>query len=70
VAIEWADRIPSALPPDHLEIELQRPGAGEHERMRIISASAHGWLAASVLRRWGLCLGVSGAVQLESVACP
>jgi tRNA threonylcarbamoyladenosine biosynthesis protein TsaE len=70
VAIEWADRLPSALPPDRLEIDLARPGAGEDEALRTISVSAHGLLAASVLERWGLCLGIAGTVQLENVACP
>jgi len=68
VAIEWADRMPSALPRDHLEIELAPSDAGEP--IRIISVSAHGLLSLSVLRRWSLCLGVAGTVELESVACP
>lgn len=69
VAVEWADRLLDALPADHLEIELSGPGE-EAERERIISVSAHGMLSASVLRRWCLCLGVAGTVDLESVACP
>ncbi len=69
LAVEWADRIPSALPADRLEIELSLlPAGGEEERS--ISVSAHGLLSASVLRRWSLCLGVSGTVDLENVACP
>ncbi len=72
VAIEWADRIPAALPRDHLAIELLRPQAEDDagERVRYISASAHGLVAVSALRRWRLCLGVAGTVELENVACP
>lgn len=70
IAIEWADRIPSAVPPEHLEVRITRPADGEGESVRIISASAFGLLAESVLRRWALCLGVSGTVELESPACP
>lgn len=69
VAVEWADRLPDALPADRLEIELSGPCEGA-EAERIISVSAHGLLSASVLRRWSLCLGVSGTVELENVACP
>lgn len=69
LAVEWADRIPSALPSDRLEIELSLPSAGG-EAERSIAVSAHGLLSASVLRRWSLCLGVSGTVELENVACP
>ncbi|MCC6641145.1 MAG: tRNA (adenosine(37)-N6)-threonylcarbamoyltransferase complex ATPase subunit type 1 TsaE [Deltaproteobacteria bacterium] len=69
VAIEWADRIPEALPADRLEIELSGPCA-EAQGERTISVSAHGLLSASVLRRWSLCLGIAGTVELENVACP
>lgn len=71
VAIEWADRMPQALPSDRLEIALSGPCvAGEAERE--ISVAATGLVAESVLRRWGLCLGVSGTVELEmeNQACP
>ena len=70
VAIEWADRIPSALPPDHLEIELSGPVPSGNEAERFISVLAHGLLSASVLRRWRLCLGVSGTVEVENLECP
>lgn len=70
VVIEWADRMPEALPADRLEIELSPPSPGAGEFERFISVSAHGLLSASVLRRWSLCLGISGTVELENVACP
>jgi tRNA threonylcarbamoyladenosine biosynthesis protein TsaE len=72
VAIEWADRIPSAFPADHLAIELSQGQATDDgsDRVRYIFASAHGLAAASVLQRWALCLGVAGTVELENVACP
>lgn len=69
VAIEWADRMPQALPQDRLEIELSAPDVAG-EAVRVISVLATGLVAESVLRRWGLCLGVAGTVELESVACP
>lgn len=69
VAIEWADRVPEALPSDRIEISLSGPFAAG-EAIREISATATGLVAESVLKRWGLCLGVAGTVELENVACP
>lgn len=34
VAVEWADRIPEALPPDHLEVALRRQGGERELRVR------------------------------------
>jgi tRNA threonylcarbamoyladenosine biosynthesis protein TsaE len=77
VAIEWADRIPAALPADHLAIALSHPTDEGHDpasqamtNVREISVSAHGLVARSVLQRWGLCLGIAGTVRVENVACP
>jgi tRNA threonylcarbamoyladenosine biosynthesis protein TsaE len=69
VAIEWADRLPDALPSDRLEIDLAA-SVELGEKVREISVVATGLVAESVMRRWGLCLGVAGTVELENVACP
>lgn len=68
VAIEWADRIPEALPADHLEITLAR--TVDEDAAREVVAAAFGWRTQSVLRRWGLSLDVAGTVALETVPCP
>ncbi|MEN8181789.1 MAG: tRNA (adenosine(37)-N6)-threonylcarbamoyltransferase complex ATPase subunit type 1 TsaE [Myxococcota bacterium] len=48
VAVEWADRLPQALPAGRLEIRLSRPGA---EGVREIRFSATGDTAIRVLAR-------------------
>jgi len=50
VAVEWADRMPSALPSDRLVVELQRDPADELARRG--KASAHGAVSARVLESW------------------
>ena len=52
VAVEWADRLPEALPADHLAIRIGRPeGAGSAEH-RTLDALASGDVAEAVLERW------------------
>lgn len=70
VAIEWADRLASALPAEHLAIALSSGTAEGETSVREIRAEARGAAAAALLRRWRLCLGISGTVEAESVACP
>ena len=45
-AIEWADRVPEALPADHLEVRLEVAG----ERVRRLDFTAHGPRSARLLR--------------------
>jgi tRNA threonylcarbamoyladenosine biosynthesis protein TsaE len=50
VVVEWADRFPDALPPDHLAVRFARePGEGSR---RWLSAVASGPAAESLLARW------------------
>ena len=47
-ALEWADRFPSLLPADHLEVRLVADGP----RRRRLAAIAHGPRAAALLTAW------------------
>ena len=48
--VEWADRLPDALPRDHLEVRLDRaPGPPE---ARELAVRAHGPAAEALLARW------------------
>lgn len=48
--VEWADRLPEELPPDHLEVRFSRePGRPEE---RLLEARAHGPASAALLARW------------------
>lgn len=49
LAVEWADRLPDALPADRLEIALER---GSDPDVRDLTATAHGPHAARLLGRW------------------
>jgi tRNA threonylcarbamoyladenosine biosynthesis protein TsaE len=51
VAVEWADRLPQALPDDRLNVGLSRPAGGESSG-REISLQADGPIARGVLARW------------------
>jgi tRNA threonylcarbamoyladenosine biosynthesis protein TsaE len=59
LAIEWADRLPAALPPDRLEVRIA-PASGGPATHREIFAVALGPAAAQALARWRAALG-SGA---------
>ena len=50
VVVEWGDRFPEALPPDHLRIELAR--VPDRDSQRQLSAVASGPAAEAVLARW------------------
>jgi len=61
LAVEWADRFPTALPPDRLEVTLAHPGLATDPEVgeptapatsRQITASASGAVAGGVLARW------------------
>jgi tRNA threonylcarbamoyladenosine biosynthesis protein TsaE len=60
LAVEWADRFPEALPPERLEVRIERArgGAGTH---REISAVALGAAAERVRARWSAGLGRGGS---------
>jgi len=49
VAVEWADRMPAALPGDRIEVRIERGGAAE---ARELSARATGPLASRVVAEW------------------
>lgn len=51
VAVEWADRFPSLLPADRLEIEIGRSGAGAPDD-RDIETRATGSSAQKVISEW------------------
>jgi tRNA threonylcarbamoyladenosine biosynthesis protein TsaE len=51
VAVEWADRLPEALPADRLEISLSREPDGEASG-REIALRAEGPISRGVLARW------------------
>lgn len=50
VAVEWADRFPSLLPSDRLEIEIGRSGAAPDERALTVRAT--GPSAHEVVSEW------------------
>ena len=52
VAVEWADRLPGALPADRLELRLARPDAARAPSRRVIEAEARGPVAEAALARW------------------
>jgi tRNA threonylcarbamoyladenosine biosynthesis protein TsaE len=68
LAIEWGDRFPRALPPDHIELRIERPAASFSERVesdssrgeesadqsstREFTATARGPRAEKIVRRW------------------
>lgn len=62
LAVEWADRLPAALPADRLEVNLERQSAST----RRLEARARGAGAEALLERWRNLLLEAG-VALE---CP
>jgi len=59
LAVEWADRLPQALPRDRLEVRIER-GAGAEATHREIFAVALGPAAAELLARWSAARGTGG----------
>ncbi len=51
VAVEWADRLPEALPADRLDVRLSRE-AGAEASAREIAFRAEGPVSRGVLARW------------------
>ncbi len=56
VAVEWADRLPEALPADRLELRLSRPDAETSAESRTLHAKALGAQAEAALARWSASL--------------
>jgi tRNA threonylcarbamoyladenosine biosynthesis protein TsaE len=59
VAVEWADRLPGALPAEHLEIRIERPndaGGDAAGAARVLHATATGEGPRAVLARWRAAL--------------
>jgi len=56
LAVEWADRLPDALPADRLELRLSRPDAEVSADSRTLQAKALGAQAEAALARWSALL--------------
>ena len=56
LAVEWADRLPDALPADRLELRLSRPDAEVSADSRTLQAKALGAAAEAALARWSALL--------------
>ncbi len=52
VAVEWGDRFPEALPPDHLKIEILRPDPVADPARRDLHALSCGPVSGAALGRW------------------
>lgn len=52
VAVEWADLAAAALPPDHLEIRIDRTDAGATLTERVLHAMGSGPVSRATLARW------------------
>ena len=70
VAIEWADRLPEALPAERLEIRIARtdPTRARPPQEREVEAAARGAVAEAVLARWQAELPHAEGVELSSAA--
>lgn len=62
VAVEWADRLPEALPSDRLEVRIDRR-AGEEES-RTFAASATGRGSRRILEAWQARLESDSEIEL------
>jgi len=56
VAIEWADRLPGALPADRLELRISRPSAATDPGLRVLHATGSGPASHAALDRWRAAL--------------
>lgn len=63
VAVEWADRIPQALPADRLEVRLARPAQAPNERVLDVRAKGEG--ARALARLWGRSMQAAGLATRE-----
>jgi len=52
VAVEWGDRFPEVLPPDHLKIEILRPDPITNPDRRDLHALSCGPVSRVALARW------------------
>jgi tRNA threonylcarbamoyladenosine biosynthesis protein TsaE len=64
--VEWADRLPGELPPDHLEIRLERDPSRPGERA--IEARARGPASAALLERWRARRAAAGVPLTDCAA--
>lgn len=64
LVVEWADRLPEALPQDRLQVTLQRPDPASAPEQRLLDAIASGPGAAAVLERW------RKACESQELPCP
>ncbi len=65
LAVEWADRIPEALPADRLAIRIERPDGAGAATDRLLNAVALGAVARAALERWREALEAAGDVEVE-----
>jgi tRNA threonylcarbamoyladenosine biosynthesis protein TsaE len=56
LAVEWAERLPQALPADRLELRIERPAAPAAELARVLHARATGEASRAALARWRAAL--------------
>jgi tRNA threonylcarbamoyladenosine biosynthesis protein TsaE len=70
VAVEWADRLPDALPAERLEIRIARTDStrADASQEREVEAAARGAVAEAVLARWQAELSRASGVELSSAA--
>jgi len=52
VAVEWADRLPGALPADRLDLHIERPGGEAAPALRVLHALGSGKRSEALLARW------------------
>lgn len=67
VVVEWADRLPGALPPDHLEVRIE-PEAGGPAEARRIAVRAGGSASEARRERWRARLGARDEDGAERAA--
>ncbi len=65
LAVEWADRLPEALPADRLAIRIERPDGAGAPTERLLNAVALGAVARAALERWREALETAGDVEVE-----
>jgi tRNA threonylcarbamoyladenosine biosynthesis protein TsaE len=70
VVVEWADRLPKALPAERLEVRIARtdPTRARPSQEREVEAAARGAAAEAVLARWQTELPQAEGVELSSAA--
>ncbi len=65
VAVEWADRLPEALPDDRLEVRIERPADATRAESRSFTVSATRKGSRAVLEAWEHALRQQADAQLE-----